>query len=103
MFRKTFHRFSKLQAFSFSVQSEWKFLVTGCGGQVGSALIPLLYKQYGVNNVLCSDVSNKPSFVKGNFTKLDVSDNKSFREIAFEYKPTSILHLAAILSGKIID
>ena len=99
MFKKRMFKFINASSKYFSSQQEKKVLVTGCGGQVGSALVPRLYEKYGVQNVLCTDVTNQPAFVKGQFTKLDVSYDKDFKEVANEYKPNIILHLAAILSG----
>ena len=89
----------KLNRKFFSSKSERTFLLTGCCGQIGSALVPKLYDRYGVDNVICTDVVNQPSYVVGKYHSLDVSDHKSFRDIAMTYKPTDILHLAAILSG----
>jgi nucleoside-diphosphate-sugar epimerase len=99
MFKKNLVQQIKTSKKYFSSQQQRKILVTGCGGQVGSALVPRLYQKYGVENILCTDVSNKPGFVQGEFTKLDVSNEKEFKGVAFDYKPCTILHLAAILSG----
>ena len=91
----------KLRSKYFTLKNERRFLVTGSGGQIGSALVPKLYEKYGVENVICTDVAKQPSYVNGKFHLLDVSDDKNFRDIAFAYKPTNILHLAGILSGKL--
>jgi nucleoside-diphosphate-sugar epimerase len=99
MFKKNLIQHLKTSKKHFSSQYHRKILVTGCGGQVGSALVPRLYQKYGVENILCTDVSNKPAFVQGEFIKLDVSNEKEFKGIAFDYKPSIMLHLAAILSG----
>ena len=99
MFKKKIVQFTKVSRKYFSEQMEKRVLVTGCCGQVGSALVPKLYEKYGVENVMCTDIAEKPSFVKGKFAKLDVANDKDFKELSFEYKPSIILHLAAILSG----
>ena len=95
-----FFFFFKLHKKSFSAKVEKKFLVTGCCGQIGSALVPRLYHMYGLENITCTDVANQPSHVKGKFHSLDVSDDKTFRDVALSFRPTNIVHLAAILSGK---
>jgi len=77
-----------------------KVFVTGSCGQVGSSLIPELYKKYGVSNVTCTDVAKeKPSFIKGDYYHLDVSDKKRYLELAEKAESNVIVHLAAVLSA----
>ncbi len=99
--RKKIHSTNSLekQKVSYKYKKQFKFLVTGCSGQVGKALIPRLYKDFGVENVVCSDLFEKPSFVKGEYTSLDVVDTKSYENTVKNNEINYILHLAGILSG----
>jgi len=78
---------------------QFKFLVTGCSGQVGTALIPTLYNRFGLDNVLCTDIVPKPSHVTGKYLKLDVTDKKEFDKIVVNNGSNYIIHMAGILSG----
>lgn len=41
---------------SFSSQIK-RILLTGCNGQIGTALMPILYHKYGKENVIVSDIT----------------------------------------------
>jgi threonine 3-dehydrogenase len=73
--------------------------VTGCNGQVGKALVPSLYKNFGKENVVCSDLQEKPDFVEGSYAKLDVTNRKEFDNIVNSNGVNYILHMAGILSA----
>ncbi|GAF63226.1 putative epimerase [Bacillus sp. TS-2] len=78
-----------------------KILITGALGQIGSELTMQLRKQYGVNQVIATDIqkSNSDVVYSGPFEQLDVTDDKAFYEIAHKYEVDTVIHLAALLSA----
>lgn len=93
-----------------------RILVTGGGGQIGTALSAALRKQHGDRNVIVSDiklpapaystqsgrqVQNSPtnSRRKGRFIMLDILNTQRIAEVIDDYKITQVYHLAAILSA----
>lgn len=78
-----------------------KILVTGALGQIGTELVLRLRKDYGIENVVASDVSKKESIVleEGYFEILDVTDIKMIDDIVKKYNIDTILNLAALLSA----
>ncbi len=78
-----------------------KILVTGALGQIGTELVLRLRKEYGIENVVASDVSKKESIVleEGYFEILDVTDIKMIDDIVKKYNIDTILNLAALLSA----
>ncbi|HEX5170927.1 MAG TPA: NAD-dependent epimerase/dehydratase family protein [Cyclobacteriaceae bacterium] len=78
-----------------------KILVVGAGGQLGSELTQGLWKHFGKENVIATDIKNPGDIIsKGNFEILNALD----REVLFSFirknKIIQIYHLAAILSAK---
>lgn len=79
-----------------------KILVTGALGQIGTALVAELRKQYGEMNVIATDIKfDTQSIVcnEGNFDILDVMDVERFEEIVKEHEIDTLIHLAALLSA----
>ncbi len=79
-----------------------KILVTGSLGQIGSALTMRLRKEYGVDNVIATDIRHlegSPIVEKGHFEILDVMDREKMLEIAKRYEVDTMIHLAALLSA----
>ncbi|QMW02273.1 NAD-dependent epimerase/dehydratase family protein [Spirosoma foliorum] len=74
-------------------------LVIGANGQIGTALLPELQVQFGVNQVIAADL-RKPSSETGLFEVLDATKPDALTDIVRRYRVTQIYHLAAILSAK---
>lgn len=74
-----------------------KILVTGANGQIGSELVELLQQEYGIENVIASDIKDS-SVNPGIYEKLDVLDFEHYLYVAQKYEVDTILHLAAVLS-----
>ncbi|GAB4048585.1 NAD-dependent epimerase/dehydratase family protein [Spirosoma litoris] len=74
-------------------------LVIGANGQIGTALLPELQAQFGVNQVIAADL-RKPSSERGIFEVLDATKPDALTDIVRRYRVTQIYHLAAILSAK---
>ncbi len=78
-----------------------RFLVTGSGGQIGTALVPKLIQKFGKYNVIITDVSGKKadSFEGGVFERLDVTDSAHFKYLMEKHSINYIVHLSGILSA----
>jgi len=78
-----------------------KILVTGAGGQIGSALTPALRERYGNENVVATDIVEPvPDLCDaGPFEFLDVTQRGAIGAIVDRYHIDTIYHLAAILSA----
>lgn len=79
-----------------------KILITGCFGQIGSELTMRLRKDYGVDNVVATDIrriEGSPITENGHFEILDVMDKEKMLEIAKKYEVDTFIHLAALLSA----
>ncbi|MGL4876432.1 MULTISPECIES: L-threonine 3-dehydrogenase [Paraclostridium] len=79
-----------------------KILITGALGQIGSELTSKLRKEYGVSNVLATDVrSIEESEVVNNglFETLDVMDVEAMGKLAKKHNADTIIHLASLLSA----
>lgn len=74
-------------------------LVIGANGQLGSVLTRALRDQFGVDNVLATDI-RMPLEDEGPFELLDIVDRRQLDRLARKYRITQIYHLAAILSAK---
>lgn len=79
-----------------------KILITGCLGQIGSELTLRLRKEYGIDNVVATDIrriEGSPVTEEGLFEILDVMDQENMLAIAKKYEVDTIIHLAALLSA----
>lgn len=78
-----------------------RILITGALGQIGTELTVKLREIYGDDNVLATDI-NEPAEgpLKGKpFKILDVRRYDEMVETADEFKPDTIMHMAALLSA----
>lgn len=73
-------------------------LLTGAGGQIGTALSNTLRKIYGEDHVIGSDIQRNPKN-EGRFVMLDILNTQRIAEVIDDFKITQIYHLAAILSA----
>lgn len=79
-----------------------RILVTGSLGQIGTALVERLRQDYGVDNVLATDVkedAHSTVVQNGHFQVLDVLDDDAFEQIVKDGNFDTIIHLAAMLSA----
>ncbi|PFH81745.1 L-threonine 3-dehydrogenase [Bacillus sp. AFS088145] len=79
-----------------------KILITGCFGQIGSELTMRLRNEYGIENVVATDIrrlEGSPILETGHFEILDVMDKEKMLEIAKKYEIDTFIHLAALLSA----
>lgn len=74
-----------------------KILVTGAFGLVGTELLDALWKKYGEENIVATDVKVSESF-KGTKEELDVTSKEKASQIMEKYEINTIYHLAGILS-----
>jgi nucleoside-diphosphate-sugar epimerase len=77
-------------------------LLTGALGQLGSELSAALRSQYGVTNVVATDVRQQESSGgagTGPFYQLDSRDGRLLAEIIRKHRIDTIFHLAALLSA----
>lgn len=78
-----------------------KILLIGAGGQLGAELTQGLWKIYGQENVIASDIKDAQGVLKeGPFEKFDVMKRDRLIELIREHEVTQIYHLAAVLSAK---
>ncbi len=78
-------------------------LVTGAGGQIGSALTPLLRSRFGAANVLATDIRDdiSPALREaGPYLKLDVTSQEDIRRTLEKHDIDIVYHMSAILSAK---
>ena len=76
-----------------------KILVTGALGQIGSELVPILQKKYGINKIVSSDIKQRPSTIDGLYEILDVCDLEKYESIIKRHKINEVYHLASLLSA----
>lgn len=67
-----------------------RVLITGCGGMLGAAVYSVFSKKF--DNVLATDIDLNETWLK----HLDIRDIKECEKIFEEFKPTIVLHLAAL-------
>ena len=79
--------------------SSEKILIIGANGQIGSVLVVELRKIFGEENVIASDIWEKPEVI-GVFELLDATDFDAMHNIVVKHEINQIYHLAAILSAK---
>lgn len=78
-----------------------RVIVLGAGGQIGVELVLALRKQYGVDNVIASDIKDEvhPLLADGPYKKIDVLDAELVKSTIQNEKITQVYLLAAILSA----
>ena len=77
-----------------------KILVIGAAGQLGSELVAGLWKFYGKENIVATDIKKPEGILReGNFETLDVLNPKSLSALLEKNKFTQVYHLAAVLSA----
>ncbi len=79
--------------------SKDKILIIGANGQIGSVLTSVLRAQFGIANVVATDIWDRKS-QDGIFEILDVTDATRLAGIVQHHRITQIYHLAAILSAR---
>ena len=77
-----------------------KILVIGAAGQLGTELIQGLWKYYGKEHVVASDIKEPKGILEqGNFEILDVMKPKNLDNLLQAGEFTQLYHLAAVLSA----
>ena len=82
--------------------SDYRILVTGATGQIGSELTVILREKYGKDNVIAMGHRRKPSKTleeSGPYVTGDVRDRENLEKIIREYDVDTVYHMAAILSA----
>ncbi len=77
-----------------------KILVTGAFGQIGSELVPALYKEFGKDNVISMGHSNVSPDFDGILEKADSRNKEEVLEIIKKHDIGTVYHLASLLSVK---
>ncbi|GGB11590.1 L-threonine 3-dehydrogenase [Macrococcus hajekii] len=79
-----------------------RIMITGALGQIGTELTMKLREIYGTDNVLATDLRRPEegsAILAGPFEELDVTDAERMDQIAAEFKPDTLMHMAALLSA----
>ncbi|MCS6974795.1 MAG: NAD-dependent epimerase/dehydratase family protein [Cyclobacteriaceae bacterium] len=77
-----------------------KILVIGAGGQLGTELVQGLWKVYGEENVIATDIKDPQGILtRARFEILDVLKQKHLFDFIQKNEITQIYHLAAVLSA----
>lgn len=77
-----------------------KILVIGAGGQLGTELVQGLWKVYGEDNVIATDIKDPQGILtRARFEILDVLKQKHLFDFIQKNEITQIYHLAAVLSA----
>ncbi len=76
-------------------------LVIGACGQIGSELTLALRKEFGLQNVVATDLCVKEgcALSEGPMEKLDARDRQAIADVSKKYNIDTIINLAAILSA----
>ncbi len=79
-----------------------RIMVVGSLGQIGTALVRRLRKDYGSAAVMAADLRRDEEGIlqDGPFEVLDARDGAKYAEIAANHGADTIMHLAGILSAK---
>jgi nucleoside-diphosphate-sugar epimerase len=75
-----------------------RILIIGSNGQIGLELAEALRKNYGSENVICSDVRKIENQLEP-FETLDILDQNNLHQIVKKYHITQVYLLAALLSA----
>ena len=75
-----------------------RILVIGANGQIGCELVDALGREYGVDNVLASDIAALSLYGVARYEQLDVLDAVSLTRIVADHAITDVYQLAALLS-----
>jgi len=81
------------------MSGQTKILVIGSNGQLGTELTTYLQEQYGIEQVVASDI-HPPKHRLGTFEPLDVLDKRKLEELIEQHHINEVYLLAAILSAK---
>ncbi|MDO4680601.1 MAG: L-threonine 3-dehydrogenase [Aerococcus sp.] len=79
-----------------------RILITGALGQIGTALTMRLRQDYGVDNVIATDireVTDSPVVTDGHFEVLDCLNQERLLALVDQYEVDTLIHLAALLSA----
>lgn len=79
-----------------------RIMITGALGQIGTELTVKLRDIYGTDNVLATDLRRPEEdniVLSGPFETLDVMDGERMQTIADDFKPDTMMHMAALLSA----
>ncbi|MEI6489889.1 MAG: NAD-dependent epimerase/dehydratase family protein [Bacteroidota bacterium] len=76
-----------------------KILVIGSSGQIGTELVHTLRQQYGVDNVIASDLKATTQASEGPFEVIDVMNTTVLNDVVKKHKITQVYLLAALLSA----
>ena len=79
-----------------------RIMSTGALGQIGTELTVKLRDIYGTDNVLATDLRRPEEdniVLSGPFETLDVMDGERMQAIADDFKPDTMMHMAALLSA----
>ncbi|KRG10792.1 NAD-dependent epimerase/dehydratase family protein [Staphylococcus sp. NAM3COL9] len=79
-----------------------KIMITGALGQIGTELVVKCRMLYGNDNVLATDIKQPETdsaIADGPFEILDVTDKARVFELVEMFKPDTMMHMAALLSG----
>lgn len=79
-----------------------RIMITGALGQIGTELTVKLRDIYGTDNVLATDLRRPEEdniVLSGPFETLDVMDGERMQAIADDFKPDTMMHMAALLSA----
>lgn len=78
-----------------------RIMITGALGQIGTELTIKLIEKFGEDNVLPTDIKKSESndVINEKLVILDVRDFEEMNNIVKEFKPDTILHMAALLSA----
>ncbi|XP_055371887.1 L-threonine 3-dehydrogenase, mitochondrial [Condylostylus longicornis] len=76
-----------------------KILITGGLGQLGLECAKYLRQNYGVENVILSDILKPSTAVPGPFLYADILDFKSLQKIVVDHRIDWLFHFSALLSA----
>jgi nucleoside-diphosphate-sugar epimerase len=75
-----------------------RILIIGANGQIGCELVDALGQEYGVHNVIASDIAAHSLYGAQHYQQLDVLDADRLAHVVAQYDITDVYQLAALLS-----